>query len=84
MKAIVTRIAPPCFLLFFAMLAAAIAATTHRAVVAIGDDRLRPFGRGLRRRLIELYNDPPMKMREAAKENDAHRSILLFPSRRGR
>lgn len=81
MKAIVSRIAPPRFLLFFAMLAAAIAAATliapwWRSVMIGFDLSAGAFVVGC----IELYNDPPTKMREAAKENDANRSILLFLS----
>ena len=79
MKAIVSRIAPPRFLLFFAMLAAAIAAATliapwWRSVMIGFDLSAGAFVVGC----IELYNDPPTEMREAAKENDANRSILLF------
>src|SRR5580765_819894 len=79
MKAIVSRIAPPRFLLFFAMLAAAIAAATliapwWRSVMIGFDLSAGAFVVGC----IELYNDPPTEMRKAAKENDANRSILLF------
>lgn len=73
------RIAPTRFLVFFAMLAATIAAATFIAPwwrsVMIGFDL---SATGFVLGCISLYNDPPKEMREAARANDANRGILLF------
>lgn len=72
-------IAPPRFLIFFAMLAATIAgaamiAPWWRSVMIGFDLSAVIFILGC----IPLYNDPPSKMRDAAEANDANRLILLF------
>ena len=72
-------IAPPRFLVFFAMLAASIAgaaliAPWWRSVMIGFDLSAIIFILGC----IPLYNDPPSKMRDAAEANDANRLILLF------
>lgn len=72
------RIAPPRFLIFFAMLAATIAAAAlvapwWRSVMVGFDISALSFILGC----IPLYNDPPAKMRSAAEANDANRWILL-------
>lgn len=77
-KGVGNRIAPPRFLIFFAMLAGTIAAGAMiapwwRSVMIGFDVSALLFILGS----IPLYNDPPSKMRAAAEANDANRWILL-------
>jgi uncharacterized membrane protein len=78
-RTIGNRIAPTRFIVFFAMLAATIAAATMIAPwwrsVMIGFD-LTAVGFVLA--CIPLYNDAPAQMRKAAEANDANRAVLLF------
>ena len=78
-RSIGNRIAPTRFIVFFAMLAATIAAATMIAPwwrsVMIGFDLTAvTFILGC----VPLYNDAPPAMRKAAEANDANRAILLF------
>ena len=78
-RSIGNRLAPARFVLFFAVLAAAIAAATMvlslpEAVMAGFD-----FAAGLFLiSCIPLLNDKPSQMREAARDNDANRAVLLI------
>ena len=78
-RSIGNRIAPTRFLIFFAMLAATIAASTMIAPwwrsVMIGFD-LSAVAFVVA--CIPLYNDTPVEMRKAAEANDANRAVLLF------
>lgn len=78
-KGLGNRIAPPRFLVFFAMLAASIAggaifAPWWRSVMIGFDLSALTFILGC----IPLYNDKPAQMRAAARANDANRAVLLF------
>lgn len=80
-RTIGNRVAPPRFILFFALLAAGIGAgwaglgLEPAAAVMAGFDLAAA---GFLLSCIPLFNDEAEAMRRAAKENDANRAVLLI------